>query len=83
MDTLCIATTQTNVSVYGPDFVEILANIAGLPDAEWDACPEEWRGLSAHLNVLMLDHGLTPAMAAIFAGVPASFAVAYAVARGI
>ena len=83
MDTLCIATNQTDVSIFGPDFVKILASISDMPDAGWDASPEEWRGLSAHLNVLLLDHGLTHAMAAICAGVPASFVAAYAEARGI
>ena len=83
MDTLCIATTQTDVSVFGPDHVEILADISDLPDAEWDACPEEWRGIAAHLNVLLQDHGLPPEMAAICAGVPASFVATYASARRI
>lgn len=83
MDTLCIATTQTDVSIFGPNFAETLAIISDLPDAEWDACPDEWRGMAAHLNVLLLDNGLTPAMAAICAGVPASFVAAYADARGL
>ncbi len=83
MDTLCIATTQTDVSIFGPDFAETLAIISDLPDAEWDACPEEWRGMAAHLNVLLLDNGLTPELAAIFAGVPASFVADYADARGL
>lgn len=83
MDTLCIAADKTDFSAYGTDFVQILAIMSDLPDTGWEAFPQDWRDVAGHLNLLLLDHGLSAAEAAKFAGVPVSFAIDYADARGI
>ena len=83
MNDLSTATAQTDYTAYGEGFIQILAIMSDLPDEGWEACPQDWRALAGHLHILLLDQGLSPTVAAMFAGVPVSFVEAFVDARGI
>jgi hypothetical protein len=67
----------TNFHTYGPGFAVTLASMASLSDTGHEACPKEWRDLSAFLHTLILDEGMTTAMAAWEAALPESMVAEY------
>jgi hypothetical protein len=67
----------TNFDTYGPGFAFMLASMASLSDTGYEACPDEWRDLTALLHTLILDEGMTTAMAAWEAAVPESMVAEY------
>jgi hypothetical protein len=67
----------TNFHTYGPGYAVTLASMASLSDTGHEGCPEEWCDLTALLHTLILDEGMTTAMAAWEAALPESMVADY------
>lgn len=75
--TSATASAPINFAAYGDGFAALLSSMQFLSDEGHEACPQEWRDLSALVHTLIEDEGMTTEMAAWEASLPETFVAEY------